>query len=228
MGNIHRKKDLLWILIDTPTKLEAKAQTGNRAFTATGLKVLFQFLLNKELVHQPQRVIAHEADVGLGNIPQVLKGLKNTGYLLYLTKGQFIWENRKGLLDRWATEYDTKLIPKLHKGRYELKGYWKNLRLNPETMAWGGEAAGELLTDYLRAEHLVLYTYENRATLINELRLRPHEKGNVEVRTMFWTKQDKKEIVPPVLAYVDLVLSNNQRCLDTAEMVFNKYLKNEF
>jgi DNA-binding MarR family transcriptional regulator len=40
-----------------------------RAFTKTGLKVLFYLLQHKEAINFTQREIADYADVGLGNTP---------------------------------------------------------------------------------------------------------------------------------------------------------------
>jgi len=95
----------IYIRVEGKKTIQRTAKNGNRAFTATGLKVLFQFLQNKDLVNEPQRTIAQKAGVARGNITQVLDGLKETGYLMPLNKKEFLWEMRQELLQRWVEKY---------------------------------------------------------------------------------------------------------------------------
>lgn len=106
----------------------------------------------------------------------VIAGLKETDYLIALNQKEYLWKNRKELLERWVREYETNLIPKIQKGRYRLKENWRNIQLN-EKDGWGGEAAGELMTQYLRAEKLILYTGATRNELMSQYRFIPDEKG---------------------------------------------------
>ena len=223
-GNVYIRKGPVLILADRPTKQKAEKETGNRAFTPTGLKVVLQLLMDKELINATQRTIADKANVALGNIPQVIAGLKETNYLIALNKKEYLWKNRKELLERWIKEYEITLIPKIQKGRYRLEGNWRNLQLK-ENDAWGGEAAGELLTQYLRAENLILYAKATRNELMSQYRFIPDEKGKVFVREKFWTDNHQEQNAPPILVYADLVLANNQRCLDTAQIIFDEYIE---
>ncbi len=224
-GNIYfRYKDvLIWIEKSNPTKIPR--ETGNRAFTKTGLKVLFHFLLDKNLVNMPQRQIADLTGVGLGNIPQVIAGLKETGFLQQKDKKTYLWINRRGLLDRWITEYGMNLKKSLLMGTYKLKGNWRDLNLNENTSAWGGEPAGDILTNYLRPGELTLYTAESKLELMKKLKLIPDKNGELKVYNMFWKKQDNEHIVPPILVYADLMLENNKRCTETAQIIFDEQIK---
>lgn len=224
--NVYLKKDRLLIWIEQATKNVApQPVTRNRAFTKTGLKVLFQLLQDKELINEPQRVIAEKSKVALGSIPKIIEGLKQTGFLLRLNGKKYIWENKQALLERWVREYDTSILPGLQRGRYRFEGSWKDLQLNTNYSVWGGEAGGEILTDYLRAEHLILFTNESRLQLIRHYRLIPDEKGEVEVREKFWHNNTTQNIAPPLLIYADLLLSNNYRCWDTAKKIYEAHIK---
>lgn len=114
-GNIFIKTREVLVIIDRPIAPINKP-TGNRAFTKTGLKVLFQLLLNKELVNRPQREIAKKANVALGNIPKVIKGLQNAGYLLNLDGKNYLWQDREDLLAKWIQLYNLTLLPLTGKG----------------------------------------------------------------------------------------------------------------
>ena len=138
-GNIFLKKGDTLLLIDTNKPINLGKEKGNRAFTKTGLKVLFHLLQNKDDINLPQRELANVTNVGLGNIPQVIEGLKETGYLLRIDSKTYTWEKRRELLDRWVTEYGTVLKPKLKKERFAISGNWEDIVFNNRLTAWGGE-----------------------------------------------------------------------------------------
>lgn len=226
-GNVFIKKDPLWLWIDANQKLDTKKETGNRAFTKTGLKVLFYFLLHKDNVNHPQRLIAKQTGVALGNIPLVINGLKETGYLLQRDRKTYVWERKEELINRWITEYEITLKPHLFLGKFQLPATWQELPLNEFEEVWGGEPAGDILTNYLRPEEYTLFTKKNRTDFIKSYRLRPDEKGDLELFEMFWDMDQETlhRTAPPLLVYADLKLKNNKRCRETAEMIWNEHIE---
>jgi hypothetical protein len=223
-GNIFLKKGKLFMFVDTQKPLQIEKNKGNRAFTKTGLKVLFYLLQHKEAINLTQRELAEKVRVGLGNIPQVIDGLKETGYLIPLNNKTYVWENRKALLERWIAQYATVLRPKLVKERYALKGQWQDLALDNHKTLWGGEPAADMLTNHLRPENFLIYTQEDRMDLIKNYQLMPVKNGEIEVLDMFW-KQEKGETVPPLLVYADLMLEGGKRNKETAEKIYNEYIE---
>jgi len=223
-GNIYLEKGDILLFVDTQKPINIEKNKGNRAFTKTGLKVLFYLLQHKEAINLTQRELADKTDVALGNIPQVIEGLKETGYLIALNNKTYVWENRTALLERWIAEYGTILRPKLRKDKYALKGHWQNLLFNNNKTLWGGEPAADLLTNHLRPEKFVIYTLENRMELINNYRLMPDNNGDLEVLEMFWKPEDGKT-VPPILVYADLMLEGGKRNKETAEKIYHEYIQ---
>ncbi len=232
-GNIYIKDENIWLWIDANKPLKVSAAKGNRAFTKTGLKVLFHLLLDKALINAPQREIARRAGVALGNIPQVIEGLLETGHLVRLDKNNYAFTDRKALLERWMTGYADTLKPSLALGRYRWAEQgqteaedWKQLPLDYEQAQWGGEAAGELLTQYLRAEELTLYTSESRKALMTKYRLLPDEQGAIQVFRRFWEAVGNAQpTAPPLLVYADLMNTQDKRCQETAEIIFKEYVQ---
>jgi len=222
-GNLFIKNERIYLLIDTNKKATVIKETANRAFTKTGLKVLFHLLNDKQLVNKTQREIADTVGVGLGNIPQVINGLKETGYLIKYRKQEYVWENRKELLDRWINEYATELRPKLFKGKYTFKKDWKTLQLNTEHTVWGGEPAADRLTNYLRPEHFILYTNEKQNDLIRNYHIVPQTNGELDVLEIFW--KPKEDIAPPIIIYAELMLTGGKRNKETAEKIYNDYIQ---
>ena len=232
-GNIFIQQGNIWLWIDANKPLKTQARKSNRAFTKTGLKVLFQLLLDKELINEPQREIARKAGVALGNIPRVINGLLEKGYLIRKDKNNFSFTDRKALLEKWMVAYEDTLRPSLMLGRYrwEPKGErnpeaWKQMSIDCGQTQWGGEAAGDLLTQHLRPEVLALYTSESRKALMTKYRLVPDEQGAIQVFRRFWEPEGPAQAtVPPLLVYVDLMNTHDKRCQETAEIIFNEYIK---
>lgn len=224
-GNIFIKTNQKFVFIDTNKKKAIRKEKSNRAFTKTGLKVLFQFLMNPKLINEPHRKIAKEANVGLGNIPLVIDGLKETGYLIALDGKNYVWNNKIDLLDRWINEYATELRPKTVIGRYKIPEQWKKLNLNNEITVWGGEPAADILTEYIRPEKLLLHTKENQINLIKNYRIIPDKEGDMEVLEMFWPKNKNETTAPPILVYAELMIQGGKRNEEVAKLIFNEFIE---
>jgi hypothetical protein len=222
-GNLFIKNKGWYFFIETNKKVQLKMGKANRAFTKTGLKVIFHLLLNRDLLNRTQREIAEECGVGLGNIPQVIEGLKETGYIIQYNRNEFTWENRKGLLDRWINAYATDLRPKLLKGKYDFKKDWQAIRLDSEKTVWGGEPAADKITNYLRPERFVIHTSEKQTDLIKNYNIIPNLNGELDVFEIFWKPQG--EIAPPIIIYAELMLAGGKRNKETALKIYDEYIQ---
>ena len=233
-GNIYLKQENLVLWIDGQKAVKVERDKGNRAFTKTGLKVLFHFLLDQHLVQLGQREIAQITNVGLGNVNYILTGLKELNFLIEVRKQDYKLNNKKELLEKWITAYEEKLKPALLIGTFRFLKVedflnWKNLQINGTNTKWGGEPAGDLYTNYLRPQILTLYTIEGRNEIIKNYRLIPDEKGNVKVYKKFWHLDDgDNRTAPPLLIYADLINTNERRCIETAQKVYDTFLQNKF
>jgi hypothetical protein len=233
-GNIfiHTPDHYIWI--DGNKTVTEKKGTTNRAFTKTGLKTVFYLLLNKDAINMPYRILAEITDVALGNIKNVMEGLKEAGFILQVNDKTMYLQNKKTLLERWITGYGETLKPTLYIGTYK---FWDNNKFrNWQTLPfevgenfWGGEPAAEHLTNYLTPAVLTVYT-ERKAPLVTKWTLIPDEQGNIYFYKKFWKNEqvDNEKFAPPLLVYADLILTDNPRCLETAQIIYDKYLKNEF
>jgi hypothetical protein len=223
-GNIHLEEGetLIWIDRHTSTPLQQKK---NRAFTKTGLKVVFLFLYDEAWLNKTYREIAETADVALGNIKHVLDGLKEHEFVYAKNKDVLKLKNRDKLLDQWITAFADELKPRIQKGRYnfinkEDEQKWKNLPLGEQDQ-WGGEPAADLLTNDLKPVEYILYTKKNRAELMSRLKLIPDDNGKVEIRVPYWTvKNDLPNIAPRLVVYTDLMITGDPRNIKKAEEIY--------
>ena len=58
----------------------------------------------------------------------------------------------------------------------------------------------------------------------------PKDDGVVKVYQKFWKDElyEENRYAPPLLIYADLLLTNDPRCQETAMMIYEKNLKDEF
>jgi len=236
-GNIFINTEGHYVWIDGHKPVNEKKQISNRAFTKTGLKTVFYLLWKEEAIYLPYRKLAELTGVALGNIKNVMEGLKDAGFILPINNKRAVLQNKKELLDRWITGYRELLKPALFVGAYKFWKkdnfrQWDTLPLHIGETMWGAEPAAELLTNYLTPGQLTVYTNEYR-TLVKDWTLIPQEENSASeifIYEKFWRNDiiPHENIAPTLLVYADLVITGDPRCMETAEMIYKKYLKDEF
>ncbi len=117
-GNIYANIGNNFIWIDGNKPLQEKKPVTNRAFTKTGLKTVFYLLLNKDAINMPHRKLAEVTEVALGNIKNVIEGLRGTGFVLQVNDTTLKLQNKNALFERWITGYREILKPALQLGTY--------------------------------------------------------------------------------------------------------------
>lgn len=229
-GSINIETDNILLKVDGKHKAHHHQDKYGRAFTKAGLKALLLLLTKMNDINDTHRAIAKNAGIAHGNVQYILEGLKEQGFALQLNKKELKLINKDQLLQKWITAYVEKLKPALKVGNFrfnnpaDFKG-WKEINLNKTQ--WGGEPAGNIYTKFLQPEYLTLYTNEKKADLIKNYRLIPDPKGNVIVYEKFWKEMEPDEnVVPPVIAYADLLATGKRRCIETAQKIYEQYIEN--
>ncbi len=232
-GNIYISNGnlLLWLDGQKPIHRDAEKKT-NRAFTKAGLKVVYAFLQNPEAVNFTYREIASFAKVALGTINEAILGLKETGHILDVNKNRMILSNKKELLENWIIGYRNILKPSLLLGTYHFGGskLWDQLEL-PATAVWGGEPAGDLETGHLNPEQWTIYTAQEKNELVKILKLAPRSDGNLKVYKKFWVDTSiymNHRVTPELITYADLMITGDARCIETANIIYDKKLSRIF
>lgn len=204
-----------------------KRGTG-RAFTPTGMRVVFEFLKDPNLVNAPYREIVERTGVALGTVGWVTNDLKAQGIIL--DRGG---ENRikewKVLLDKWIEAYPLKLRPKFIMGRFRAENphWWEDLGAELLNAQWGGEIAAAKLTRYLKPQIATLYTRENLVEIVQLGQLRKAnrpEEVNVEILKPFWEVDEPGQNVHPIVVYADLIATSDTRNLEVAKLVYDKFI----
>jgi hypothetical protein len=231
--NTYLKYGELFIFIEGNKRMQPMKSNKGRAFTKTGLKIIFAMLIHPELINTTYRDIANTTGIALDTIHKTLNGLKQLGYIIYIDKKRKKIIRINELFNKWIPEYDTNLRPKLYIGKFKLLkpdeyDNWQNIQLT-NTTQWGGEPAAYLLTKYLNPEIFTLYTAEKTMDLIKTYRLVPDEEGNIEIYQKFWrNNKGNGHIVPAELVYADLINTGDPRNLETAKLVYDELLKDRY
>lgn len=240
VGNAYLNAPGMFVLI-TGRKPENDAgriaEKPGAVFTKTGLKTLFALICTPELAAATYRQVAAAADVALGALPAVLKGLQQAGHLHVMANKRKLATTRR-LLDEWALAYARQLRPKqlLRTLVTPAFGNWRTWDLQADGARWGGEPAAGLLTNYLEPGVLTLYAEKLPARLLVEHRMttaRPNDAHNlVEIRKPFWGEGldigHRADLVPDALVYADLLATGDARCIEAAQMIYEEHLARLF
>lgn len=199
-----------------------------RAYTEVGMKTIFALLCDQELADATYREIAQAAQVGFGTIGPVIKDLENRGHLVQRGRRKTLVNTRE-LMEAWVTRYPDTLRPKLFRNRYQADvDRLQALDLCGLKAFWGAEVAAQRLTGYLKPEHFTLYLHGDAKPLLTQARMRLDVNGNTELLQAFWNLPENPthpNLVPPLLAYADLMATQNGRNLETARLLYEQFLE---
>lgn len=226
-GNMYVRTKDHFLFVDHNETFHVQVER-DRAFTKTGLKVVFLFLQDDAWLQKTYREIADEADVALGTIGYVINGLKKRKYLVKKDDKNYQLVRKKELIDDWIAAFETELKPNLHTGNFtfvdeELTQNWKKLELDDQTV-WGGEAGAELLTGMLKPQVLTLYTTHTKGDVMKKIRLKPDPDGFVQVYKPYWKIETGQATAPHLAIYADLILTGDERNFKVAEKIYAEFL----
>jgi len=204
-------------------------QKGAR--TDATVKLLFYLLTAKNATSLTQRELANNLGLSIGTINSTIKNLMHLRVLFASSSGLKLG-SIEDIAERWRTHFADISRTKLVRGRFKsvLKNFdldWRMLELNKFESYWSGEPAASIMTNYLRPEHFTIYTYlKDLAPLKKELKLIPDAKGEIEIVSAFWPKEQNNDskVVPKLLVHTDLFYSGSDRNREVANMVLKEML----
>ena len=237
-GNCYIRSSNLWIVIQGNKIKRNPLVNQARAFQETGIKLIFQLLVNPENSNKPYRELAKMADVSLGSVSQIFKELEELNFILR-TKKQKLLKNKPELLKRWLVAYHDVMRPRLLLKRMDYIypedfTQWQKNIFYPTTedniTLWGNENAGALLTQQLNPALHTIYTNASWQDVSKNLKLRPAENGSIEILRLPYTLTNYKDKHPtqtvhPLLVYADLMGSSDSRKLEIAKLIYEHYLQ---
>lgn len=233
-GNIYINQLPLYIerTGKKPKEIQTRKKKKKRFLKPAGMQLVYTLLCNPGFENLPYRELAEKADVANGTVGWVMRDLKELGYLLD-KKDERLLIKKDELLMRWVEEYPLQLKNKMLIGRYttEQNNWWKEIQTDYPDIAWGGEIAANILTNFIRPQNKTLYIKGNAHNiLIARYKLRKDEDGEIEILHKFWKFEDEeryqvKGIVNPILVYADLIATGDTRNIQIAEEIYKDEIK---
>lgn len=203
-----------------------------RAFTPTGLKVVYEFIRDPALVQEPYRDIAERTGVALGTVGWVINDLKARGFLLERGKTKRI-KDLKAMIMAWVEAYPQKLRYKNQVTYLQTEDphWWVDFDVQEVDAQWGGETAAAKMTNYLKPQIATVYLRGALGNLIKNARLAKAKdmgEANVVVYRPFWGDDEEGNVIHPVVVYADLIATGDPRNLETAKLIYDEYLDRDF
>jgi hypothetical protein len=233
-GNAFLNQPPLFVLITGNRRSEGVVKSRPaRFFSSTGIRVLFALLCRPALAASSYRDIATAADVSLGAVSQVMEDLKSAGYLINREGRERRLMKHEELIRRWGEAYAERLRPKLLISRFssENPDWWKEVKMEEMNACWSGEVAAAKLTKYLRPQIKTIYSSNKLAAVQLRYRFRPDKNGDIELLKKFWAfdrDADPPGTAPALLVYADLMASGDERNIETAGMIYDRYIIRSF
>ena len=222
-GNLFLRNGDTVVLVQNQKKPQSfeRKHTRGRAWTQTGLKVLFLLLTEDGALNWPYRKIAEYSGVSLGSVRYVMADLKN-GSVIAEVDGQNRWRNKSTAIADWGVAYKDKLLPSLDRRFYagDAPKEWGRFQL-----AVSGETAVQELA-LLKSRCFLAYKHGNINLCIAQNRWRESAEGNIEIRQAFWPEcRMFAERVPWLLVYADLLAEDDPRCNEAALEIYHHDLE---
>lgn len=231
-GNAYFERPGLLVYVIGNNKPAELRQDHFRALNPTGLQIAFALVCQPTLVQTTYREIAARAGVALGSVGPVMKDLETRGYLRFQREPKRKLLDPKRMIEEWVIHYPVTLRPKLNPRRFRADTErLQQADLLHQNAYWGGEPAAEKLTRYLKPAYFTIYAREPIAKLIAAGRMRADPIGNVEILDTFWNfdpDNDFPDVVPPILAYADLLATRDGRDVEAARMIYEQRIAPEF
>ncbi|AXF20640.1 hypothetical protein CUJ89_09195 [Burkholderia pyrrocinia] len=222
------------LIAGRPKPARAPRRQASRATTPKGLAVMFALATQPGLVAQPYRGIAAASGVALGTVNLAMDDLIERGLVGRRRNGERLIPDWPRFVQEWVALYPSRLRAKLPSRRFAglAPDWWRGFDFAAFDARLGGEPAADLLTHDLKPAAITVYTHgtvPNR--LLLQARLRPDDRGDVEILEAFWPRspvldwhEQDVPLVPPLLIYADLVSSGDSRNLAAAERIHDRYL----
>lgn len=231
-GNAFLNLDKFFLYINTNKSSKLSNSKSSKAFSKTGLKVIYSLISNPNAIHFSYRDLAELSGTSIDTVGRVLRELVVDKYLVKFSDREYKIIDLERLAKDWATLFNKTLRPKLKSRSFDLRD--ENLKLsNLLYKDLGGIVSGELAADsmsnYLIGEKANIYLDGSFVEFALNNNMKPSKNGRITLIEKFWKSSDNyfevsENLASPMLVYADLLNDPNPRNLETANRIFKKYV----
>lgn len=242
-GNLFLRRDPgLYLYVEGKKPPASQKEKPARLFQPSGLTLLFGLLIEPDSINTPYRHLSTANGVALGTVGWVKRDLREQGYLEPLDNERLRLLRKKELVERWVQGYASRLRPKLFLG--EFRDLTNNLDVVVKSfhhyalaqeLSWGltgGFGADELVHHFRGNILTVFIELWRQDEALRTLKWLPVTGGPITVIRAFSPnvfrfrgKQEPYPVVHPLLVYAELLYRATDRDLETARLIYHKYLE---
>lgn len=226
-GNAFLKQPGLFILIAGRKSQITKKEKPSGMLRPAGVKLLLALLTESKLENTDYRTLAADTGIARSTIGELMSDLEKSGYLIKRSD-QRILVRKPELIRRWTEAYAERFRVKLKPVRFRSTKFsnrwWEEVDLSEYKSFWGGETGGAKLTNHLKPQTATIYSDSLLPRLQLKYGLVRDERGEIEILKKFWTHGEIGNVAPPLVVYADLMAIGDERNIETAEMLYDRYL----
>jgi len=203
------------------------------------MQMLAIFLIDPKSVNQTVRELATRAGLSKDRVSVGLRLLKEKGWLIRSGKGQYRLSEKRKLFDQWLMNYGERLRPKMIIGTYKVAPSSENrieamftevFRGKEKSYAFTGTFGAERLVHYFRGKTTEIFVTDDIIETIREkLKLIPSKEPNVTLFNLFSPviifEHKEISVAHPLLIYAELLYQGGDRELETAKIIYDRYLR---
>jgi hypothetical protein len=239
-GNIHLRlgDDYHTLLLG---KHQDRPEPEEKRISAAAVQMFFAFLARPETIQWPARRLAETAGVSKTAASDARRRLVAEGILRRQSARGYQLAAASQLEERFLQGYSRILRPHLRLGRVRARdrdpeAFVERLsavakRHNLQWALTGGAGAYEL-DPFYRGEETPVFLSSYGQVLQRELMLLPDRQGPITLLRLFgpqviWAGATRRPIADPWLLYAELLQGSDDRALEAAKEIRNKYLHHE-
>jgi len=240
-GNMYLYVPDIIYIHKTGKTVEKKPEKNKSKLTQPkGLQLLSCLLIKDKYINLTIRELASLASISIGWTSQLKNELKAKGYLHQKGKNTYKLVRKDDLFKKWLINYQDKLRPSLLLDTYRLSSVnFDNIdkiltnNIDNQKYSFGGEYAADKLIKYYQPKVIDLFIKPKKTReYVEKLNLAPATKEyNIRLFNQFSNKiqfeanDTEYNIIHPIFIYAELLSAHNDRSQQTAELIYDKYLK---
>ncbi len=245
-GNAYLARHGLYCSVVGRRAARPRGKLTGMLLQRSGLKLVFALLSDPALDHNPAEALLNQsvrsmaalADVSIGSVSTLLRDMAVRGFLLDGDNGQRRLVDREALIEKWSSGFVERLRPKLVANRFHATrgDWWRAAKPASAEMLWGGEVAAARMTGHLKPGHFTIYARALSDAWVVRSGLQSDPDGEITVLSPFWSAavearwrqsggQVPKDCVHPLLVYADLLADGDDRDIETAGKLYDKFLR---
>jgi len=241
-GNIYLNSSSFYLLVRRPSLLLKNSLKDSYKITDSVSKIMFALLNSPKILQSNDYTdeLVKITKMSKVSIKSALHKLHELNYIEKKREKYQILDYLK-LLERWELAYTESLHSKLfidtfaHIKNIPFSDISELLIKNANDLGYliGGELGAALATSYLHPITATLHVPENFTRIFVNLQLKPSSTGEITFLKKYtiydaWKNHDNAKnsnLADPLLIHAELMMSKDERLRETADIIFNKYIK---